>query len=522
MNVDPRGVKRGACTSPNCDCTAYERVADVSSCDYCSCAPAKHLKKDNTDDIPPDVQPGTYSLKDSSLVFSDLEFDDSNHNPTDRELKVTSQDDSDTPAEIVPFKILASVPNHSLPEKKSTRPSPDLREPISCSSNSCNDENTPPLDVSRIRKKLSKTLKGNIEILAQRREKIASCFPAMWPDRVEALLKSSVINDQALSHMIRILVDRLVENDLAQKEDFDIAAEIAYQKYAVLRTNVSTDCKYLSAMMCKRKYNSTWRGKKEARKITEAEGPCVALDPLQIKDPPTLQEVQEGMRREMAEAKPSMKNLKQFLKQCRQARVPDSKTSSAIKHLKEFPALKYPELLMWEFQEVFKVDPKIMKLRWIQASMKLMKFFSQPAVDDENLRTIHLLQLIATHFYKKNKEAVKSILEIYAENTPVQNTIPGEDEPPRLVGIGSIDKKDLQFIIYVDEKPIHSVTAVDGLIFSFVAYWIFNISFPSRTKLIFIFIAAVLFEAQYFNDFQDKRSVVKLIEEANIFKLPKK
>ncbi|KAJ8676132.1 hypothetical protein QAD02_011918 [Eretmocerus hayati] len=475
MDEDPRGAKRGACLTPDCGCEAYERIPDKSSCDYCGCPPAKHKKKDTVVDssstsknTPDAANSELYTLqKDGSLILSESDsldpFDSGIFEKSDTVANGTNSEDrhNNEPS----IKVLAIVQDPTEKDDIATKMPMESNMANSGSSTSGNAKNVPPQSHEPKKKsRLDQALEKQMNLLDNQKEKVVSCFPTIWPDDVTEMLskeKGDSVDDRLLNEMIRLLVEKFRENGLAEKIYFDIAGSVANEKYPVLQSNISTSGESLSAMMRRRLQNSKYYSKNPPSRKEKKSNTASPPTSNQM----SLKEVQQKMTIEMQQQNPSVVELKKLLVACREERVVLAKKSDAQTHLRDFPALKVPEILSWEFLQVFKVDPKIMKLRWLEALRKTEILFPRTLVGDENIRNIEVLELISENFYRKNKEASKSILEIYDENTPIENTLPTASEAPRLVGIGSIQKKDLQFAIYVDRVPVYTGSAVDSLVF---------------------------------------------------------
>ncbi|KAJ8674151.1 hypothetical protein QAD02_005413 [Eretmocerus hayati] len=528
MDEDPRGIKRGPCMAPDCDCTAYERSKDKASCYYCSCPPTKHRRKDvivlnpaDDHDLLGAEYSKTHSFGSETIILSDpASLNSSASNSFEQDGILTPESTMIEQNDISSVRILHCIVNQQETRTSKVLSPPKAKKPDSQSSVTLNDENSSPLlNHPKSKKKLTMGLKNSIEQLANRKEKIIASFPNIWPDRIEDwLAKKTQSDDKILNLFIRTLVDKLKENKIAEAADFDVAAEVAYERYEVLRTNVSTSHGYLSALMKRCLHNKRYYEKKLEKTKKKNVNVQVPLN----ENPTTLEDTLNKMNTEMQQANPSITILKECLELCRTARVAHSKISSADNHLRKFTALKKSDLLLWEFHQVFQIQSELMRTRWIEASLKLEEHFSQVHTDDEDVRTVNLLRLISKKFNKKNKEAFEAVVKVYDENTPTIDTVPSGDAAPRMIGIGTTERPALNFIIYVDKVPLFTGTAVNSLIFLFASYWIFNISFPSKANMTFTFIAAILFQDHYYDDFKDKRTVVKLIEEIGIFNLPKK
>lgn len=125
----------------------------------------------------------------------------------------------------------------------------------------------------------------------------------------------------------------------------------------------------------------------------------------------TNEEIKKSMKAEMSNENPSIYSLKKDLEACRSKRLEDSrKATSALDHLHDYPALKIPELVIFEFESIIGLAKTEIKNNWKTALPSLKRFFLPDSKDEDTITddqlTTKILLKVTEHFKaKKNSSA---------------------------------------------------------------------------------------------------------------------
>lgn len=122
----------------------------------------------------------------------------------------------------------------------------------------------------------------------------------------------------------------------------------------------------------------------------------------------------------MSTENPSVYLLKKYLEACRSQRQEDArKASSATQHLEDYPALKKPELLLFEFESLIGLKKTEIKDNWKLALSSLKSFFFPELKDDDSINddqlTTKILQKVTDHFKPKKSSTcdTNQIVQIF-------------------------------------------------------------------------------------------------------------
>lgn len=95
--------------------------------------------------------------------------------------------------------------------------------------------------------------------------------------------------------------------------------------------------------------------------------------------------------------------------------------------------------------------------------------------------------------------------------------LPRAQDPPRLIGIGSVDSPSLLVSIFLDGKAEFTGSPIDGLIYLHAIYWVFNLSYAAEAKVAFTFLGAILLQKRYEKSYRKLKRVLNALENLNLF-----
>ncbi|XP_051168584.1 uncharacterized protein LOC127286250 [Leptopilina boulardi] len=347
-----------------------------------------------------------------------------------------------------------------------------------------------------------------------RANKIENCFPLSWPEDIQVVINEGVKPDDKMrNEIIRKIVRRMEDNGLMQDADYCDVAQRALQKFPILELRTAAGVETLVSQMKRCSKNHVHYLKLQRRKMSAEDTPAKCHE-----------KIIKMMHQEMAKQSPSINILKNLLIRCRKKRQEDAKRASSVEmHLRDYPALKFQQLVLNEFEAIVGLSLPELRDRWSIAVPKLVNYFAPN--DNTWLNktisqlSVQALQLISTHFKARFGQENRSrhIIEIFEDGTSFDVALPRIQDPPRLIAIGAEDSTSLLVSIYIDGKIEFTGTPIDGLLYLQAVYWVFNLSYASEAKVAFTFLGAVLLQKRYEKSYRKLKRVLNALENLNLF-----
>ncbi|KAJ8666813.1 hypothetical protein QAD02_008475 [Eretmocerus hayati] len=363
--------------------------------------------------------------------------------------------------------------------------------------------------------RLGKALIENAKTDAAKEQAIRSCWPKSWPADIEAVRNQKKVDGDTRNKIIRTVKGRMVEAKLNTHADFDIAARIIMGEFKCFQSIANCGHAHVATILRKCYSNSLYHSKMKSKKKANKASTNVTTQNALVTNNIDAKQL---MKEELAKAKPSVVNLKQYLDILREERVDKLKNGKMTKdHLEEYPALKLSELVFYEFEMVFGISRTKIEGNWSSALPKMKEEFGlEKPLTEPDLLTIEALSYICQRLCRRKKDHPSCILKIYDESTLLSDTEPDAHEAPYLIGVGDVTKESLSFSFYVDKVPIYSGQAMDTLVSMYCCYWIFNLSYQPRSKLVFMFVEYILFRERTVSPITTKATITNLLSDLQI------
>ncbi|GBN57763.1 hypothetical protein AVEN_82704-1 [Araneus ventricosus] len=99
---------------------------------------------------------------------------------------------------------------------------------------------------------------------------------------------------------------------------------------------------------------------------------------------------------------------------------------------------------------------------------------------------------------KRTGDVKKFVLQIYEENTALDEVLPARSDPPRLIAIGDVSKS-ISLFAYVDGTAVFSEKCpMKSVLLLLATYWVFNIQFAAESRPAFQLISSAILKEQMF------------------------
>ncbi|KAJ8681222.1 hypothetical protein QAD02_017009 [Eretmocerus hayati] len=540
MDIDSRGVKRGQCFADGCDCTLFERSQQksIQTCNYCACPPTKHRRIEHEAGISLKSS-GEYFVNNTAGKITTVKKQDSFQFVEEWLTKCASQPHqlSENMSELPLGSALdeGSILNEDVkistnfvpPTRSSTEFDPGKNiatenhevHPRS-SQNELDHERSAGTLQSALEvenppaERIEKALQVKNEWETIREQAIRNVWPKVWPMAVQMAQRDQKADSVTKNLILRVVKNRLVENNFVDHVDFDIAARCIVQDFSFYSSRINPDHKHVTALLKKCHTNS--KSYYKVKSLKKTKNSSASSDTIQGKCEKNITIL---MEQELAKENPSIPKLKKYLDECRATRVVELKNTklSTRMHLQKYPALKRSDMVTYEFEKIFGTLWIELKENWTNALSKMKTHFClESAIDDVDSLTIQTLNRICQKLCKKRKDHPRCIMEIHDESTLLQGVQPRAGDPPHLIGIGDLNKKDVSFRFYVEREPMFSGGVVDALISMYCCYWLFNLNYDVRFQLPFMFVESVLFKEKSVSKIDMKTSIVNLLTDLGI------